>query len=515
MNFNTLLFPVFFAVCAAICWITPTRLRPYWLLLASYGYYCYQPANRQLVFFLLFATLVSWLAGILLRSKHSAVRRAVLWGSILLCLSPLVVFKQYSFFYQLVHSTRPDKLLYPLGISYFTFQSLGYVIDRYRRKYPAEKNLLHYALYVSFFPCIFTGPIERYDHLMPQLKARPAFHYNDVAGGAFRMLWGYCKKMVLADHLAVFVLSYYSGSAKGASGPMAAAAAVCFALQLYLDFSGCCDMAIGGARMMGFHLKENFNNPFLATSYADLWRRWHMSLTGWFRDYVYISLGGNRKGLPRWALNTLIVFGVSGIWHGLDWGYLLWGLACGALLVVEQLPAKLRKQKAAAVPAPVPAAVGAPAEVAASAAPAPEAPPHARHARHAARLQTGPSALCMVWLRRILVFTEFSLCFILFAQALYTSGNSAAGFSILFTGWNAAGFAALSSAWQAAQLTGAVSVVLMAGIFIVFAVESRGDVAQWIRRRNFAVRWVLYYVLLLTILFFGVFGKSDFIYQNY
>ena len=512
MNFNTLLFPVFFVLCAAVCWITPAKLRPYWLLLASYGYYCYQPANRQLVFFLLFATLVSWLAGLLLRSKNDSARRVVLWGSILLCLAPLVVFKQYSFFYQLVHSTRPDQLLYPLGISYFTFQSLGYVIDRYRRKYPAEKNPFHYALYVSFFPCIFTGPIERYDHLMPQLRHRPAFHYSQAAGGAFRMLWGYCKKMVLADHLAPFVLSYYSGSAKDASGPMAAAAAVCFALQLYLDFSGCCDMAIGGARMMGFHLKENFNNPFLATSYADLWRRWHMSLTGWFRDYVYISLGGNRKGLPRWVLNTLIVFGVSGIWHGLDWGYLLWGLACGVILVVEQLPAKLRKLHTA--PAPVPAAVGAPADETPQPAPSP-APETAHRPRHASPLHSGPSALCMTWLRRVLVFTEFSLCFILFAQALYTSGCSAEGFSILFTGWNAAGFAALSASLEAAQLTGALAVVLMAGMFLVFAVESRGDVAKWIRRRNFVVRWVLYYTLLLTILFFGVFGKSDFIYQNY
>ena len=499
MNFNTILFPAFFALCALICWITPSVLRPFWLLAASLGFYCFAPENRQLIYFLAIVAALTWVGGLLLsRAKKPWLRRLIVWACLLGCLAPLVVVKQFSFFYHLVYGTLPEKILYPLGISYFTFQGMGYLIDQYRGKYPAEKNPVKYALFVSFFPCIFTGPIERYDHLMPQLCQRPAFSYPFVAGGAFRMLWGYFKKMVLADHLFLFVSAYYKGASAQTAGPAAVTAAVFFALQLYLDFSGCCDMAIGGARMMGFSLMENFDNPFLATSWADLWRRWHKSLTGWFRDYVYISLGGNRKGLPRWALNTLIVFGISGIWHGLDWGYLWWGVACGALLVAEQLPARIRKMKAAAVPV----TAGAPAE----------APVHTK----AEKAPAGPAAQFFLrWGKRLVTFTEFWLCFILFAQALYAQPGTARGFTALFSGWNAAGLAALQTALEAAKITGPLAVVLAVGILLVFAVESRGSVAEWIRRRNVVIRWVLYYLLMLAILFFGVFGKSVFIYQGY
>ena len=317
------------------------------------------------------------------------------------------------------------------------------------------------------------------------------------------MLWGYFKKMVLADHLFLFVSAYYKGAAAQQSGPATVAAAVFFALQLYLDFSGCCDMAIGGARVMGFSLMENFDNPFLATSWADLWRRWHKSLTGWFRDYVYISLGGNRKGLPRWALNTLIVFGISGIWHGLDWGYLWWGVACGALLVVEQLPARIRKAKAARVPVTAGASC--------------ETPVHSQNDAGAksAKSESTAAAFGKRWLRRIFTFTEFWLCFILFAQALYAQPGSSRGFTALFTGWNAAGLAALQTTLDNAKITGPLALVLAAGILLVFAVESRGNVSEWIRRRNVVIRWGLYYLLMLAILFFGVFGKSVFIYQGY
>lgn len=536
MNFNTLAFPLFFAVCAFFCWVCPSKLRPYGLLLASYGFYCYQPGNRKLIFFLLFVTVVTWICGLLLNAKDRLVRQIILWCGILSCLAPLIFFKQFSYFYTLFFGTKPaaDKILFPLGISYFTFQGLSYLIDRYRKKYRAERNLFRYALFVSFFPCIFTGPIERYDHLMPQLCKRPHFQYNMAAGGAFRMLWGYFKKMVLADHLVAFVEAYYMGATKTISGPVAATAAILFTLQLYLEFSGSCDMAIGGARMMGIELLENFKNPFLATSFADLWRRWHISLTSWFRDYIYISLGGNRKGLPRWAINTLIVFGVSGIWHGLDWGYLFWGLACGAIVVLEQLPARIRRLQQTPVHTAVPATVGAPAPVI--------TPSRTRVIRRAdntadgmqsfshasAHTHTQPSRREMrqaknkhpfsavtVWLRRALVFTEFALCFILFAQSLYASGFAPSGFAALFSGWSPAGFAALQTALQAAKLTGTIAYVLVLGIGMVLAIESRGDVAVWIRRQHFVVRWTLYYVLLLAILFFGVFGKSSFIYNNY
>lgn len=555
MDFNTLLFPCFFAASVLGYYLLPGLLRPAWLLAASYLFYCWKPANRRLAAVLLGATLFTWICGWLLSAfKNQWARRGVMLAGVLGCLSPLFLFKYYNFFVQSLSAltngqvpSAPLDLAAPLGLSYFTFQTLGYVIDCYRGKYPPERNPLKYALFVSFFPCVFTGPIERADHLLPQLDGRSRLEYDNIAGGAFRMLWGYFKKMVLADRLAVFVRAYYVG-AVAATGPAQAAAAVLFSLQLYFDFSGCCDIAVGGARMFGIRLLENFENPFLSTSFSELWRRWHKSLNGWFRDYLYFSLGGSRCPLWRWVVNLMVVFVLSGLWHGAAAGYLWWGLLCGALVLLERLPQKLRaafsvpqggrhtaSPKAAAAPHPAvcSASPGVRQNAAEAVCPKPAAPasawqwepiePPAAPAADCGAASAPPQktavqkagAFLCTWARRLLVFCEFSVCFILFAAALYGAGEGLQPYRTLFTGWNGRSIQALGAALAANGLTGPLFWVLTGGSLLVFAVESRGNVAEWIRRRLFVWRWPLYYALAAALLFFGVFGQSAFIYQLY
>ena len=338
MDFNSLVYLGFFCAVAAVNYLLPKAARPWLLLVASYAFYLYDPRNAQLVALLLSATLITWACGLALeRLTNPWVRRLFLCLSFLTCMGVLFFYKYYDFFGEALLGSHftPLKLAAPLGLSYFTFASLGYAVDQYQGKYPPEKNLFRYALFVSFFPAIVTGPIEQGDHLLPQLKAPRPFDYDRCAGGLFRMLWGYVKTMVIAEAVSPYVRQVYSHPADYA-GPYLAAAAVLFSLYLYMNFSGCCDLAIGSARILGYDLLENFESPFLAPTFRELWRRWHMSLTGWFRRYLYVPLGGSRKGLFRHCMNLLLVFLFSGLWHGADWTFVLWGGLHGVYLILER-----------------------------------------------------------------------------------------------------------------------------------------------------------------------------------
>lgn len=504
MDFNTLLFPCYFVAAALLYHLLPYRLQPVLLLAASYLFYCWKPANRGLVLLLITATLITWCCGLMMsQTKNKAVRRTLLGVALVCCLGLLFLFKYFNFFAQTAGLAARLELIAPLGLSYFLFQSLGYVMDQYRDKYPPERNPLYYALFVSFFPCIFTGPIERADHLLPQLRARSRLCYDDLAGGAFRMLWGYCKKLILAEHLAQYVSAYYSGAVT-AAGPTQAAAAVLFTLQLYFDFSGSCDMAIGGARMFGFKLLENFDNPFLATSFAELWRRWHMSLNGWFRDYVYIPMGGSRKGVARWAAATMAVFVLSGLWHGAAMGYFWWGALCGAFILAEKLPAMLRKAAANAPAKPQQGRHAAPAHAA------------AKTHSHAAAAPASPAAVLVRSARRLLVFCELAFTFIFFSAALYKAAPTLHPYLTLLSGWNAKGWAALRTGLENCSLLGDPQQwAVWGGTLFVLGMERLGNLGEWVRRRAFPIRWTLYILLVAGLLFFGVFGESAFIYQQY
>ena len=293
------------------------------------------------------------------------------------------------------------------------------------------------------------------------------------------MLWGYTKKMVIADNLSQYV-SFVYGNMSEMSGPNLAAATVLFAVQLYMDFSGCCDIVLGAARILGYDLIENFDSPFEARSFNDFWRRWHISMTGWFRDYVYFSLGGSRCAPWRHYLNIVIVFLCSGLWHGADWRYLAWGLACGILAAFGAMTAKARK-----------------------------------------RMEKFNPLYQQAWLKTVcqVTITNLLFCFTLvfFAAALYNADPFAI-YGAMLQGWNG-----LAGSWHQVQqllldsgIDGRLPVVLLFGTFVVFAVEHDGrSVARWIREQVWPLRWTLYYAAAAAILFFAAFGQSAFIYQQY
>ena len=339
MAITSLLFLAFFAAVALINYALPRVLRPYFLLAASYGFFCYDPVNRPLVWVIAAATVLTWLCGLIIgKVRAKPVRVLALAASVGFGIGILVYYKYWNLLADTVGGSilsHRENLLAPLGLSYFTFGAMSYTIDVYKRRCRVETNLLHYALFVSFFPTLINGPIERYPQMRPQIRKSRRFSYGRCAGGAFRMLWGYTKKMVLADNLSHYVSLVY-GDVGSMSGPNLVAATVLFAVQLYMDFSGCCDIALGAARILGYDLIENFQSPFEARTFNDFWRRWHISMTSWFRDYVYIPLGGSRCSRSRWLLNVFLVWGLTGLWHGAAWNFVLWGLLFAALLLAEK-----------------------------------------------------------------------------------------------------------------------------------------------------------------------------------
>ena len=234
-------------------------------------------------------------------------------------------------------------VLLPVGISFYTFQALGYTIDVYRGDIYAEKNFFRYALFVSFFPQLVAGPIERSKNLLKQLAVPKKFSYENFREGLLLMLWGFFMKIVVADRLALFVDTVYSQDYNNFGGIMVIVATIFFAFQIYCDFGGYSSIAMGAAKMLGIQLMENFNTPYLSMSTAEFWRRWHISLSTWFRDYVYIPLGGNRKGALRKYINLMVTFGASGLWHGANWTFVVWGLLNGLYQISGSILMPLRR----------------------------------------------------------------------------------------------------------------------------------------------------------------------------
>ncbi len=326
MNFHSLEFLIFLPVVFVLHWVLPHRFR--WALLLGASSLFYFWWNFWTGFLLVGATLVSWLCGRgIARSQSPYTRRALLVLALITCLGCLAVFKYAGFFASLAGLELSLQIILPVGISFYTFQTLSYVIDVYRGQ-GEESHFGYYALFVSFFPQLVAGPIERPGRLLPQLKAERTFSMENLSAGGWLLLEGYFKKVVIADGLAPFVDQVYAAPGE-ALGPEIVLATVLFGLQIYCDFSGYSGIARGVAQLLGVELTENFRRPYEAASIREFWRRWHISLTSWFTDYVYIPLGGNRKGLPRQVVNLLAVFLLSGLWHGAGWTFLTWGLIHG------------------------------------------------------------------------------------------------------------------------------------------------------------------------------------------
>lgn len=327
MNFNSLEFLLFFPAVFVFHWMLPHRFRWALLLVASWLFYFWW--NPWAGFLLVGTTLVSWLCakGIDRADRHLA-RRLWLVLAMVSSLGCLGVFKYTGLFASIVGLELAVRVILPIGISFYTFQTLSYVIDVYQGIVAPEEHFGYYALFVSFFPQLVAGPIERPENLLPQLHTERKLSTVNLTSGGWLLLAGYFKKIVIADSLAPFIDKVYSVP-KTALGPEILLATMLFGIQIYCDFSGYSDIARGTAKLLGIDLMENFRCPYGAGTVRDFWRRWHISLTSWFTDYVYIPLGGNRKGLPRQLMNILIVFLLSGLWHGAGWTFVFWGLTHG------------------------------------------------------------------------------------------------------------------------------------------------------------------------------------------
>ncbi|MBR6664547.1 MAG: MBOAT family protein [Lachnospiraceae bacterium] len=356
MLFNSLSFLIFFPIVVLLYFVIPPKVRYIWLLLASYFFY--MGWNAKYALLLLFSTVVTYGAGLLLykwREKPGRKKTVVAVG-LVVNFGILFLFKYLDFVIDTIQSlvakvgitiAEPSfNLLLPVGISFYIFQAVGYMVDIYREKLAPEKNFLKYALFVSYFPQLVAGPIERSTRLLPQLKNLDkikVWNLERIRSGALVMLYGYFLKMVIADRAAllvdtVFHANYYSQYV----GFTALVGAILFSVQIYCDFAGYTYIAIGASKILGVELMNNFNTPYLATSVKDFWDRWHISLTSWFRDYLYFPLGGSRKGKLRKYVNIMIVFSVSGLWHGAAWHYVVWGMLHGGLRVAEEITEKLR-----------------------------------------------------------------------------------------------------------------------------------------------------------------------------
>ena len=344
MSFPTLEFAGFFLLTALGWHLFPEKLKKPWLLLACLAFYAL--AGGLWVLLLAGETLIAWLLA--MASEREFLGRSKLWTALGVCISlgMLVLLKYTRFFLRDVLGLGAPFLsawVLPVGISFFSFTVTGYLLDVQKRKYPAERNLVNFALFVSFFPTLLAGPIERGNTMLPQIRDLPDSSGDSRRQGLLRFCWGLAKKLIAADTIGLYVDAAYADPAAVSGGALLIAVLI-YSFQLYLDFSAYMDMAVGCAGILGFRLTENFRAPYLSQSVKEFWRKWHISLTSWFRDYLYFPLGGSRRGRERTILNVLIVYIVSGLWHGAAMTFVLWGLLNGLYQVVGMLTLPARKK---------------------------------------------------------------------------------------------------------------------------------------------------------------------------
>lgn len=358
MVFNSIDFLIFFPIVVAVYFVVPKKARYIWLLISSY--YFYMGWNPKYAALIAASTLITYFSSLLISFYESkgrvTAKKICLWGSLIANLGILCVFKYANFALENISKIaslagfgvieRRLDILLPVGISFYTFQALSYTLDVYRGETKTERNILKYALYVSFFPQLVAGPIERSGNLLPQIQGLDKIHVwnlDRIRDGCMLMMWGFFLKLVIADRAALLVDTVVNNYRDYGFVEILLAIGL-FAIQIYCDFGGYTCIARGAAKVMGFDLMNNFRQPYLAVSIQDFWRRWHISLTSWFTDYLYIPLGGNRKGTLRKYLNILIVFAVSGLWHGASWNFIAWGLIHAMLQIAGDLKDRLKNQ---------------------------------------------------------------------------------------------------------------------------------------------------------------------------
>ena len=366
MLFNSIDFLIFFPVVTLLYYIIPRKAKTLWLLVSSY--YFYMSWNPYYAILIGISTVITYLCGLSLEYFNNKKQKSYAKLSLMLCLVSnlliLAVFKYADFAINILSDVAlmlgitikvsSPGLLLPVGISFYTFQALSYSIDVYKGTSKAEHNLIRYALFVSFFPQLVAGPIERTGNLLSQIQSIPtnaAFSFERMRSGLLLMVWGFFQKLVIADRAAVIVDGIYNNYTDYGFFAIFTAT-ICFAIQIYCDFAGYTNIARGAARILGFELMKNFRQPYFAAGIKDFWRRWHISLTTWFTDYLYIPLGGSRKGFFKTLLNIMIVFTVSGLWHGASFNFVIWGLIHGIYRCIGIITSRCfyEKQKSCKIP---------------------------------------------------------------------------------------------------------------------------------------------------------------------
>jgi alginate O-acetyltransferase complex protein AlgI len=502
MLFNSLQFYIFFPITVLVYFLLPHRARWLWLLIAScYFYMAFVPVY---ILILCFTIIVDFAAGILIENSQGRRRKVFLATSLLANLGALAFFKYFSFFNEnlasiasWLHWNYPIgalSILLPIGLSFHTFQSMAYTIEVYRGNQKAERHLGILALYVLFFPQLVAGPIERPQHMLPQFYEKHSFDYNQVTDGLRQMLWGFFMKIVIADRLAHLANPVFNHPTDY-PGPILLLATLAFTFQIYCDFAGYTNIAIGAAKVMGFRLMKNFDRPYSSRSIAEFWRRWHISLSTWFRDYLYIPLGGSRVSLRRRDFNLMVTFLISGLWHGANWTFIAWGALHGIYSVVALRTANIRAGLI-----------------------------------HTIGLDRLPHFLGVIQ-----VVTTFGL--VSFAWIFFRANTLADALYIvthLFSGYDQINLKLLSEQILATlgnnlQLKILVPSLngLHVGVIVLLELVLL-EVAQWLQQRSgttgieqllvrkpFLLRWGLYYAMIFNILLLGVFEQSAFIYFQF
>ncbi len=336
MLFNSINFAIFLPIVFVLYWfVTSKSLRIQNVLLLVASYFFYSCWDWRFLFLLMFSTVLDYYTGLKMQDAvRQKIKKIWFWLSIVINLGFLGVFKYYNFFAESFAEALSHlgfhidpftlSIILPVGISFYTFHGLSYVIDIYKDRIHAERNFVDYAVFVSFFPLLVAGPIERATHLLPQIKKHRTFDATKAADGLRQILWGLFKKIVIADNCAIYANEIFNNSADYA-GSTLLLGAILFTFQIYGDFSGYSDIALGTARLFGIELLRNFAFPYFSRDIAEFWRRWHISLSTWFRDYIYIPLGGSKGGIRMKVRNTFIIFIISGFWHGANWTFIVWG----------------------------------------------------------------------------------------------------------------------------------------------------------------------------------------------